>query len=226
MPQLISQILKSSSLLLLLTIYSGTLSAAVDGTWNLVFLTEAGDRPISMTLKSAGENVTTTVMNQEMTGTFRDGKLSMKLPEFYSDDAGFKAEFSFEGVVDGNTITGTWHFAEHTGEMKGTLAAPGTAAAAGVSGMWSFVLATDVGDIPIQVNVLADGESVSGKTSDHVWAGTFKDGVLSIIAKDYYSPDAGFKADLHLTGKVSGKDLAGSWAFAEYNGPLKGTRGE
>lgn len=217
------RIQQTAPLVLLLLICSTMVSAAVDGDWNLIFLTEAGDRPISVTLKSDGENVSGMVMNQEMKGTFRDGKLSMKLPEFYSDDAGFKADFSFEGLVDGNTITGTWHFAEYTGAMKGSLAVS-KAAGGAVSGAWKFVLFTEAGDKPVQVNVVADGESVSGKTGEQAWVGTFKDGVLNIKAKDFYSPAAGFSADLTLTGKVNGKDLTGSWEFGEYSGSMKGTR--
>lgn len=200
------------------------LFAGVDGTWNLVFLTEAGERPISVTLKSDGENVSGPVMNQEMKGTFRDGKLSLRVPDFYSDDAGMKADFSFEGVVSGDKIAGTWRFADYTGEMKGSLAS--AADTGDVNGVWDFVLITEVGDKPMQMNVAVNGEMVSGKAGEQDIAGSYKEGVLSLTLKDFYSPDAGFKADLKLTGNVNGKALAGSWAFGEYNGPLKGTRGE
>lgn len=205
---------------------SSALFAGVDGTWNLVFVTDAGDRPISVTLKSDGENVSGPVMNQEMKGTFRDGKLSLKVPDFYSDDAGMKAEFSFEGVVSGDKIAGTWHFADYSGPMKGSLATSAAPTGGDVNGVWNFVLITEVGDKPTQVNVAVNGETVSGKAGEQDVAGSYKDGVLSLTLKDFYSPDAGFKADLKLTGNVNGKALAGSWAFGEYSGPLKGTRGE
>lgn len=206
------------------------LLAGVDGTWDLVFQTEAGDRPITLTLKSDGENVSGPVMNQEMKGTFRDGKLSLKIPDFYSPDAGMKAEFALEGVVSGDKIDGTWRFAEYTGPMKGSRTGSATAATsapgAGVNGVWDFVLITEAGDKPRQVDVRVDGETVAGKSGEQAVTGSFKDGVLTLVLKDFFSPDAGFKADLKLTGKVSGKELAGSWAFGEYSGPLKGVRGE
>lgn len=205
---------------------SSGLIAGVDGTWNLIFLTEAGERPISVTLKSDGEHVSGPVMNQEMRGTFRDGKLSLRVPDFYSDDAGMKADFSFEGVVSGDKIAGTWRFADYTGAMKGSLATAAAAAGGDVNGVWDFVLITEVGDKPMQMNVALNGETVSGKAGEQDVAGTYKNGALSLTLKDFYSPDAGFKADLKLTGNVNGKALAGSWVFGEYSGPLKGTRGE
>ena len=117
-------------MLLALSLVAATsgLLAGVDGTWNLVFLTEAGDRPVTVTLKSDGENVSGPMMNQEMKGTFRDGKLTLKIPDFYSPEAGAKAEFALEGVVTGDKIAGTWRFGEYTGEMKGSLASSGAAA--------------------------------------------------------------------------------------------------
>ncbi len=217
-------------LALCLFVMASGLLAGVDGTWDLVFQTEAGDRPITLTLKSDGENVSGPVMNQEMKGTFRDGKLSLKIPDFYSPDAGMKAEFALEGVVAGDKIDGTWRFGEYSGPMKGSRAASATAAAsaldAGVNGVWDFVLITEAGDKPRQVNVSVDGETVTGKSGEQAVTGSFKDGVLTIVLKDFFSSDAGFKADLKLTGKVSGKELAGSWTFGEYSGPLKGARGE
>lgn len=211
--------------LLLFAISSG-LFAGVDGNWDLVFQTEAGDRPVSLTFKTDGENVSAPMMNQELKGTFRDGKLSLKIPDFYSPDAGMKAEFSLEGVVTGEKIDGTWRFGEYSGPMKGSRLAAVSAAGADANGVWNFVLITEVGDKPRQVHVSVDGEAVTGKSEEQPVTGSFKDGVLTLILKEFYSPDAGFKADLTLTGKVSGKEIAGTWAFGEYSGPLKGARGE
>lgn len=211
--------------LLLFAISSG-LFAGVDGNWDLVFQTEAGDRPVSLTFKTDGENVSAPMMNQELKGTFRDGKLSLKIPDFYSPDAGMKSEFSLEGVVTGEKIDGTWRFGEYSGPMKGARAAAASATGADVNGTWDFMLITEAGDKPRQVNVRVDGEAVTGTSGEQPVTGSFKDGVLTLILKEFYSPDAGFKADLKLTGKVSGKVIAGTWAFGEYSGPLKGARGE
>lgn len=202
------------------------LAAGVDGTWNLLFMTEAGDRPVVITLKSDGENVSGPVMNQEMKGTFRDGKLSLKVADFYSPDAGVKADLSFEGIVAEGKIQGTWRFAEYSGPMKGELAGAAATANVNVNGVWNFLLITEVGDKPAQVTVTANGDTVSGTAGEQPVAGWFKDGVLSLTIKEFYAPEAGFKADLKLEGKVTGKEIAGTWSFAEYSGPLKGARGE
>ncbi|MDZ7637307.1 MAG: hypothetical protein U5J83_03495 [Bryobacterales bacterium] len=122
------------------------LAAGVDGTWNLLFMTEAGDRPVVITLKSDGENVSGPVMNQEMKGTFRDGKLSLKVADFYSPDAGVKADLSFEGIVAEGKIQGTWRFAEYSGPMKGELAGAAATANVNVNGVWNFLLITEVGE--------------------------------------------------------------------------------
>lgn len=213
-------------LALILIAASSGLLAGVDGTWNLVFLTEAGDRPVSITLKSDGENVSGPMMNQEMKGTFRDGKLSLKIPDFYSPEAGMKAEFALEGVVTGDKVAGTWRFGDYTGAMKGTLAASSTAEGSDVNGVWNFLLITEAGDKPRQVDIRVSGETVSGKSGELPVTGSFKDGVLTLVLKEFFSPDAGFAADLKLTGKVSGKQIAGSWSFGEYSGTLTGARGE
>lgn len=226
MTRLYASSLRLLALLSMLTVAATLLPAAsVDGTWNFVFITEVGDRPFSVTLKSDGETVSGPFMNQEMKGTYRDGKLMLKLADFYSPDAGMKADLAIEGVVNDGKIEGTWRFSEYSGPLKGALSAP-AAASVDVNGLWNFVLITEVGDKAAQVSVKADGETVSGLAGEQAVSGSFKDGVLILVMKDFYSPDAGFKADLRLQGKVNGKEIAGSWSFGEYSGPLKGAKGE
>jgi hypothetical protein len=218
---------RTLALSLMVLIASAVLPAAgVDGTWNFVFITEVGDRPFAITLKSDGESVSGPFMNQEMKGTYRDGKLMLKLADFYSPDAGMKADLALEGVVTDGKIEGTWQFSEYSGPMKGSLSTATAAAAADVNGLWNFVLITEIGDKPAQVNVKADGDTISGTAGEQAVTGSFKDGVLSLVLKEFYSPDAGFKADLKLQGKVTGKEIAGTWSFGEYSGPLKGAKGE
>lgn len=226
MARLHASSLRLLALLSVLTVAVTLLPAAsVDGTWNFVFITEVGDRPFSVTLKSDGETVSGPFMNQEMKGTYRDGKLTLKLADFYSPDAGMKADLAIEGVVNDGKIEGTWRFSEYSGPLKGALSAP-AAASVDVNGLWNFVLITEVGDKAAKVSVKADGETVSGLAGEQPVSGSFKDGVLILVMKDFYSPDAGFKADLRLQGKVNGKEIAGSWSFGEYSGPLKGAKGE
>ena len=209
--------------LILIAAPSGLL-AGVDGTWNWCF----SPKPVtgrSPSLKSDGENVSGPMMNQEMKGTFRDGKLSLRF-RFLFARSGMKAEFALEGVVTGDKVAGTWRFGDYTGAMKGTLAASSTAEGSDVNGVWNFLLITEAGDKPRQVDIRVSGETVSGKSGELPVTGSFKDGVLTLVLKEFFSPDAGFAADLKLTGKVSGKQIAGSWSFGEYSGTLTGARGE
>lgn len=200
-------------------------AAGVDGTWNLVFITEVGDRPFAITLKSDGESVVGPFMDQEMKGTYREGKLELKLDEFYSPDAGFKAPLSLQATVADGKLEGTWKFAEYSGPIKGALDGAGNTQVT-VNGLWKFILITEIGDKPAEVRVSADGETVTGTAGEQAVTGSFKDGVLSLNIADFYAPEAGFKADLKLQGKVNGSALDGTWNFGEHTGPLKGNRGE
>ena len=155
-------------------------AAGVDGTWNMVFVTEVGDRPMQITLKSDGDTVSGPIMDQVMKGTFKDGKLILQLTDFYSPDAGFKANLSIEGLVKDGKLEGTWKFAEYSGPVKGTLG--GATAAAKVDGTWNLVLITEIGDKPAQVVLSSDGETVKGTFGEAAIAGTYRDGNL-VLAK-------------------------------------------
>lgn len=201
-------------------------AAEVDGAWTIVLNTEIGDRPMPITLKQQGEEVSGSLGEFLLKGSFRDGKLSLKAADFYAPEAGFKADLVLEGSVEGNAIAGRWSFGEYAGSMRGEKTG-GTAAASAPnpSGTWDLVLITEVGDKPARITLQADGETVKGTAGEMSLAGTFREGALNLKIPDFYSPDAGFKADLNLQGKVEGDTLVqGRWTFAEYSGSLRGSR--
>ncbi len=201
-------------------------AAEVDGTWNIVLITEIGDRPMPITLQQQGEEVSGSLGAFPLKGSFREGRLSLKAADFYAPEAGFKADLVMQGTVDGSKIAGNWSFGEYSGSLKGEKA--GAVATAGSpTGTWDLVLITEVGDKPARIMLQADGETVKGSIAEAniPLAGNFRDGALSLKAAEFYSPDAGFKADLNIQGKIEGDSIVnGRWTFAEYSGTLRGSR--
>jgi hypothetical protein len=74
------------------------------------------------------------------------------------------------------------------------------------------------------VSTLSAATVDSAKLGDIPLKGSFRDGKLSLEAKDFYVEEAGFKADLIIEGTVNGNTIDGRWKFAEYSGPIKGER--
>jgi hypothetical protein len=201
------------------------LAADVAGTWNMVLLTEIGDRPLPIEVQQNGDAVTGTLGEFKLQGSMQGNKLTLKAADFYAPEAGFKAELMLEGTVEGNKITGNWRFAEYSGALRGEKAGGSSASAATLpDGTWNLVLYTEIGDKPAEITLQTEGEIVKGSASGQPIVGTFRDGALSLKLADFYSPDAGFKADLGIQGKVDGDTLQGRWSFAEYSGTLRGTR--
>jgi len=195
-------------------------AADVAGAWNVVLITEIGDRPMPITLQQQGEEVSGSLGEFVLKGSFLDGKLSLKAADFYAPEAGFKADLVLQGTVDGDKITGNWSFGEYSGTMRGEK----SGGVANPSGTWDLVLLTEVGDKPARITLQVDGETVKGSAGEMALAGNFKEGTLHLKIADFYSPDAGFKADLGLQGKVDGDTLQGRWSFAEYSGSFRGSR--
>lgn len=191
----------------------------------MILDTEIGERPLPITLTQNGSAVTGKLGEFELKGTMQDGKLTLKADEFYTPEAGFKAELALEGTVTGNSIAGSWRFAEYSGSLKGEKSGT-SAGGANPNGKWDLVLSTEVGDKAAQLSLKVDGETVTGSAGDQAVTGTFRDGSLVLKLADFFSPDAGFRADLGIQGKIDGDTLQGSWNFAEYSGTLRGNRSQ
>jgi len=202
-------------------------AADVVGAWKLVLVTEIGDRPMPMDLSQQGEDVTAKMGDIPLSGTFKEGKLRLVAKKYYVADAGFEADLILEGTVDGDKVTGTWAFGEYNGVMngqRGGTAAAASASAAKADGTWNVVFVTEAGNKEAQLSLTSDGEAVSGSAGPQKVEGTFRDGSLALKLPKFYSADAGFTADLLISGKVDGNALQGQWTFGEYSGIAKGTR--
>lgn len=212
---------------LMMTMAFSAAAAEVAGAWNMVLMTEIGDRPMPINLTQQGDEVSGSLGEFKLTGSYREGKLSLKIVDFYAPEAGFKADLVMQGAVDGGKLTGSWSFGEYSGSLRGEKADAAAATGANPSGTWDLVLLTEVGDKPARLMLRADGETVTGQVADANMpvAGTFREGTLVVKIADFYSPDAGFKADLSIQGKIEGDSIVGGrWTFAEYSGSLRGSR--
>ncbi len=206
---------------------ASVMAADVSGAWNMVLITEIGDRPMPITLTQDGETVSGSLGEFKLTGSFREGKLDLKAVDFYAPEAGFKADLVMQGNIENDKLTGSWSFGEYAGSLRGEKSPAAATAAANPSGTWDLVLITEVGDKPARLVLKADGEAVTGQVAEANLqvAGSFREGTLAVKIPDFYSPDAGFKADLSIQGKVEGDSIVGGrWNFAEYSGSLRGSR--
>lgn len=201
--------------------------AEVAGAWNMVLITEIGDRPMPITLTQQGDEVSGSLGEFQLKGTYREGKLSLKAADFYAPEAGFKADLVMQGSVEGSKLSGTWSYGEYSGALRGEKAGATAAAGASPSGTWDLVLFTEAGDKAARIVLKAEGETITGQVAQAnlPLTGSFRDGALSVKVADFYSPDAGFKADLSIQGKIEGDAIVGGrWSFAEYSGSLRGNR--
>ena len=69
------------------------------------------------------------------------------------------------------------------------------------------------------------GGKVTGSLDDTEVMGTYADGKLS-LSFPYYSEDAGVRANLKITGTVSGDKMTGNWEFDQYFGTFTAARAE
>ena len=111
------------------------------------------------------------------------------------------------------------------GAAFGLMLTFGTLLAGDVSGKWNFVFETQIGQREAVMTFQVKGDNVTGKIemADTEVQGTFTDAELA-LAFPFYSPDAGFEAELKITGKLEGDKITGTWEFSEYSGSLTATR--
>jgi hypothetical protein len=101
-------------LLLLVAGAVGLLGADLNGKWNFVWQTPGGERRSTLTMKQNAENVEAHFpeAKEPITGTFKDGKLSLA-GRVFSSEAGETAEFYMEGTVSDGELKGTGGWGEH-----------------------------------------------------------------------------------------------------------------
>ena len=105
----------------------------------------------------------------------------------------------------------------------------GAAIAASVDGAWRLTFDTEAGERVGIMDLKAKGTQVAGKfrgeesTEGIDIQGTYAKGELSFNFP-FYSPDAGYKADLGLKAKVVGSKMTGTWEFDGYTGSFTGVK--
>lgn len=95
--------------------------AGIDGKWHFVLETPGGEREVDadFTLDRDG-NVTGKWGNADVTGTYKDGQLSLNF-QFTSDEAGVTDAMKLDGKIDETAaLAGDWAFSEYNGTFKAT----------------------------------------------------------------------------------------------------------
>lgn len=100
-------------------------SNGINGKWHFVLQTPGGDREVDadFTVDTDG-NVTGKWGDADVSGTWKDGKLSLSFP-FTSDEVGVTAPMKIDGKLDETAaLTGDWAFSEYDGTFKASRPAP------------------------------------------------------------------------------------------------------
>jgi hypothetical protein len=90
----------------------------VAGKWHFVMMTEGGDRIMEPEFKQDGDQVTGKWGNDDVKGTFSDGKLNLEFrvtPEEHGPGT-----LKLKGSLADDALTGNWFFDEYSGEFKAT----------------------------------------------------------------------------------------------------------
>ena len=88
--------------------------ADLDGKWNFVWQTPGGERRSTIAFKQNGESVEARFPDakEPITGTFKDGKLSLS-GRLFSSEAGHAADFRMDGTLSGSELKGKGGWGEH-----------------------------------------------------------------------------------------------------------------
>lgn len=100
-----------------------------------------------------------------------------------------------------------------------------SAADAGITGKWHFVMDTPGGDREMDAEFAVDPDGkVTGNYNKTAVAGTFKDGKMD-LSFEMTSEESGETGPLKLVGKVDDAGtLTGTWEFSSYAGTFKAMR--
>jgi hypothetical protein len=101
-------------LLLIFAGAAGLFGADLNGRWNFIWQTPGGERRSTLTFKQNADKVEARFPdgNEPITGTFRDGKLSLS-GRVFSSEAGEAADFRMDGTLSDGELKGTGGWGEH-----------------------------------------------------------------------------------------------------------------
>ena len=90
------------------------LGADLNGQWNFIWQTPGGERRTTLRLEQKAGHVEAFFpeAKEPITGTFKDGKLSLA-GRVYSSEAGEAADFHLEGTLSNGELKGTGGWGEH-----------------------------------------------------------------------------------------------------------------
>jgi hypothetical protein len=89
-----------------------------------------------------------------------------------------------------------------------------------LTGKWSFVLETEDGSRQAEATFVLDGTTVTGKWDQADVKGTFTGGKLD-LSFPLQSAEAGYTANLQITGMLEHGELTGRWQFGEHSGTYR-----
>jgi hypothetical protein len=90
--------------------------ANITGKWHFVFDTPGGNREFDATFQLNGHDVTGKWGNDDVQGTFADGKLNLSFT-FHSDEVG-PGTMKVTGELGGDSLSGNWSFQTYEGTFK------------------------------------------------------------------------------------------------------------
>jgi hypothetical protein len=101
-------------LLLIAAAATGLLGADLNGKWNFIWQTPGGERRSTLTFKQDSEKLEARFPDakEPVTGTFKDGKLSLA-GRVFSAEAGEAADFRMDGTLSDGELKGTGGWGEH-----------------------------------------------------------------------------------------------------------------
>jgi hypothetical protein len=90
------------------------LGADLNGRWNFVWQTPGGERQTTLRLQQKAEHVEAFFpeAKEPITGTFKDGRLSLS-GRVFSSEAGEAADFHLDGTWSDGELKGTGGWGEH-----------------------------------------------------------------------------------------------------------------
>jgi len=92
--------------------------ASIAGKWHFVIDSEGGTREVEPVFELHGNKVTGKWNNDDVQGTFADGKLDLNF--IVNSEEGGRGTLGIKGTFTKYTLTGTWSFQSYEGKFRAT----------------------------------------------------------------------------------------------------------
>lgn len=117
--------MKHLTLALLVLIFSAVVAFAadIDGTWNMRYQTPNDIVEATVILKAKGSALfLVTDEGEHEVGSVSGSEFSYTVPDYYAEAAGYRADLTIKGKVNGDTTEGTWEWDTYGGVFTGARA--------------------------------------------------------------------------------------------------------